>query len=669
MRITSIVTQPSATSRRSGLSGTADIEDLPAADGPRGLRARLDRALTALRGTAVGMPRVLALAWSAGRLLTVGLGCATVLAGLVPVATAYLARLLIDTVATAIRLRAGRLPPRLTLTLPLPGATVHSPTLTVTAAIITLVVAQFAVFMSSSLLNAVTQICTELLQDKVGLHVQLRIMNHASRLDLAFFEDSASYDLLSQANGEATTRPITMISGLFGMVQTIITFTSMIGLLATLSPLLALLAVIAPIPAFAADLKYGVRGFRLRMWTSPARRRMDYLSQLVTQDTYVKEVQLFGLAPYLVHRFRLIGQAYYAGQRRLLSSRRLAAPAWGAISVLTGSAIYAYVGFSAVSGRLTLGDLTLYTVAATAVQASVQNLFQGVSALYEGNLYLSLLYRLLAAEPRIRAPAELSTLPAPLRGHVIFDQVSFGYPGAAAPALSDVSFEILPGQTVALVGPNGAGKSTLVKLLCRLYDPSAGRILLDGVDIATLDPADLRGRIGALFQDHISYQATAAENIGLGDVGRMEDRPAVEHAAQQAGAADLIGALPDGYDTPLGKWFDQGANLSGGEWQKIALGRAFMRSAPLLVLDEPSSALDARAEHELFVRLKRLAAGRSTLYISHRFSTVRRADKILVLDGGRIVEIGTHDQLMDAVGLYAELFTLQAEAYVGAPSG
>lgn len=449
------------------------------------------------------------------------------------------------------------------------------------------------------------------------------------------------------------------------MIQTLITFISMIGLLATLNPILALLAVIAPIPAFLADLKYGMRGFRLRMWTSPARRRMDYLSQLVTRDTYVKEVQLFGLAPYLVQRFMMLGRAYYRGQRRLVSGRRLAAPAWGAISILTSSAIYAYVGFSAIAGRLTIGDLTLYTVAATAVQGSVQNLFQGISALYESNLYLDRLYRLLASEPRIQAPARPVPVPSPLQGHVVFDHVSFSYPGAGTPALDDVSFELLPGQTLAVVGPNGAGKSTLVKLLCRLYDPGGGRILLDGVDIAALDPRDLRGQIGALFQDHVSYQATAAENIGLGDVAHIEDRRAVERAAQQAGAVGMIDGLPRALDTPLGKWFDQGVNLSGGEWQKIALARAFMRAVPLLVLDEPSSALDARAEYELFTRLGELASGRTTVYISHRFSTVRRADRIVVLDGGRVVESGTHDQLIDVAGVYAELFELQAQAYIG----
>jgi ATP-binding cassette, subfamily B, bacterial len=258
-------------------------------------------------------------------------------------------------------------------------------------------------------------------------------------------------------------------------------------------------------------------------------------------------------------------------------------------------------------------------------------------------------------------------LPAPVRGHVVFDHVSFTYPGAATAALRDVSFELSPGSTTAVVGRNGAGKSTLVKLMCRLYDPAGGRILLDGTDIREFDPGQLRAVIGALFQDHVPYQATAGENIGLGEVAFIEDLPRIEAAAARAGSDDLIEGLPRGYGTPLGKWFDKGVNLSGGEWQKIATARAFMRDSALLILDEPSSALDARAEHELFTRLRKLTDGRTALYISHRFSTVRQADRIILLDDGRVAEEGTHEDLMELRGTYAELFSLQARAYADAP--
>jgi ATP-binding cassette subfamily B protein len=301
------------------------------------------------------------------------------------------------------------------------------------------------------------------------------------------------------------------------------------------------------------------------------------------------------------------------------------------------------------------------------VQGSIQGILGGFSSMYENNLYLSNLYELLATPARIQAPADPRPLPSPLRGEVTFDHVSFGYPGSGRVALRDVSFTIAAGETIAVVGRNGAGKTTLIKLLCRLYDPTEGRILLDGVDIRELDPDELRVTIGAMFQDFVTYQATASENIGLGDLPYLEDQPAIEEAARKGGAHDLIADLPYGYDTPLGKWFDQGANLSGGEWQKVALGRAFMRDARILVLDEPTSALDAQAEYELFERLRRLSEGRTAVYISHRFSTVRQADRILFFERGRLVEEGTHQELIALGGRYARLFTMQASAYTGEP--
>jgi ATP-binding cassette subfamily B protein len=338
---------------------------------------------------------------------------------------------------------------------------------------------------------------------------------------------------------------------------------------------------------------------------------------------------------------------------------------WSSITTLAGSATYLYVALQAVAGRLGLGDLTAYTQAASSVQSSIQGILSGFSGLYEHNLYLNNLYELLETPTRIQAPEHPRPLPAPLRGEVEFEHVSFSYAGSGVQALRDVSFKIAPGETVAVVGRNGAGKTTLIKLLCRLYDPTEGRILLDGIDIREFDPAALRGAIGAMFQDFVTYQATASENVGLGDLPDLENRPAIEAAARKGGAHELISGLAYGYDTPLGKWFDQGANLSGGEWQKVALGRAFMRDARILVLDEPTSALDAQAEYELFERLRRLSEGRTAVYISHRFSTVRQADRILFFERGQLVEEGTHGELMALGGRYARLFTMQASAYTG----
>jgi ATP-binding cassette subfamily B protein len=487
-----------------------------------------------------------------------------------------------------------------------------------------------------------------------------------------------------------------MVSGVFGLIQTAIAFISMIALLIALSPLLALVALVAPIPAFIADTRYGWRGYNFARWSSPLRRRMDYLTTLVTTDTYAKEVKLFGLGPYFIDRFRQLSGVYQDRQRGLVVTRYFVGFIWSTITTLAGSLTYLYVALQAIAGRLTLGDLTLFTQAASSVQGSVQGLLGGAGSMYENNLYLNDLFELLAtpvgiegaagdgseatsrrtgvaadgaaaADGATTAPAAPVLDPATTPGELVFDHVTFRYPGREEDALSDVSFTIAPGETVAVVGRNGAGKSTLIKLVTRLYDPTGGRILLDGIDLRELEPAAVRQLIGGMFQDYVTYQASAAENIGLGELAHLEDRAAVEAAAIKGGADSLLDRLPDGWDTPLGKWFDGGVELSGGEWQKIALGRAFMRDARILLLDEPTSALDAQAEFELFARLRSLARGRTAIYISHRFSTVRQADRILFLEHGRLVEEGTHAELMALDGRYAQLFTLQAAAYTGDP--
>lgn len=629
-----------ATVPDSGLTGPVDIPDPPQDPRPTGLRSRWRRVWTSVAGTVRGLPKVVRLTWRASPPLTIMLALITVLSGLLPTATAYVAKLLLDSVVAAIQ---------------------HTGT---TTEIVRVVLLQFGVLGLTALSSAVTSIAQTLLQERMTLTIRHQVMRHASDLELAYFEGSESYDMLRQAAQEAPNRPLVMMTSALGLLRTAITFGSMIALLIAISPLLALAALIAPIPAFISQSKYGSRAFWLTLMMSPLKRRMDYLSSLVTTDTYAKETKLFGLGPYFVERFRKLGVVSYERQRKLTVNRNVAATAWGLLSTAVGSAITLYIAFEAVGGRLTLGDLALYTAAATSVQTSVAGLFTAFAGMYENNLYLDTLYRFLGTRPAIVAPERPRPLPATVAGHIVFDSVSFTYPGSAAPALDGVSFEIRPGETVAVVGRNGAGKSTLFKLLCRLYDPTGGAILLDGVDIREYDPVELRRRISAMFQDYVTYQGTAAENIGLGDLARLEDRPHVEESAHRAGAAERIGQLPSGYDTPLGRWFDKGVSLSGGEWQKIALARAFQREAPILILDEPTSALDAQAEHDLFARLRDLSAGRTTLYISHRFSTVRQAERILLLEHGKVAEYGTHEELMAASAGYARLFTLQARAYL-----
>jgi ATP-binding cassette subfamily B protein len=606
--------------------------------------ARLRKAGRTVRGTVAGLASVLRLSWRVSPPLTAGLGVVTVVIGLVPALTTFLTSVLVNAVAAAI-----------------PGGANAD-----TGRIWLLVGLQFLVFAANASASAVYGIVGRLLEERVGLLVQLRIMTKASQLDLAFFEDSASYDLLREAQQEASSRPASMVSGVFGQLQVIITFTSMIALLVGLSPFLALVAMLSPVPAFLADARFGRRMFSFARWSSPIRRRMQYLTSLVTADTAAKEVKLFGLGAFFVARFEELGHTLYRRQRKLVVARNLSYAGWGLITTAVTSLTYLYVALQAIRGRLTIGDIVLFSSALTAAQAAVQSLFRGITTMYEDNLYLERLRDLLAV-PTAMARKESLPLPRPVRGHVVFEHVSFRYPGAETLALDDVSLEIMPGQTLAIVGRNGAGKSTVVKLLCRLYDPLAGRILLDGTDIRELDVAELRGLVGAMFQDYVSYQATAAENIGYGDLDRLDDRMAVTECARQGGAAEVIEKLPDGYDTQLGKWFEQGAELSGGEWQKVALSRAFMRNARILVLDEPTAALDAQAEFELFDRLRRLAAGRTTVYISHRFSTVRKADQVLLLNNGQVAEHGTHDELMARDGEYTQLFTMQAFAYLDVP--
>src|SRR5919204_1064730 len=656
--------KPESGPANSGLTGDPTIEPPQQPDGPKDLRGRWENLKQSITGTTSALPQVLRLVWEASRPATIGLFATTAIAGIIPTISVGITLMLTNAVVAGIKINTFHL--RDQVVLPSLGIAWMPPlAFSAVGMIVFLAAVQLVVFAISALLNTLRNITQQLLQNAVSMRIQLMVMEKAASLDLQFYEDPASYDLLRRAQNDSINRPVLMIATAFGLLQTMLTLLTMIAFLVGVSWILAVLVLLSPVPAFIADTRYGWRGYNIARWGSRLLRRMTYLVSLVTTDSFAKEVKLFGLGQYFIDRYRLIAKVFYDTQRAQVVRRYMTGFALGNLSTIVTSATYLYIALQAIAGRLSLGALTAYTQAAIQVQNSIQSVLSGFSGMYEHNLYLNNLVELMAKQPSLPVALEPASVPQPLRGEIGFENVGFVYPGSETRALDDLSFTIAAGETLAVVRRNGAGKTTLVKLICRLYDPTEGRILIDGIDIRDFEPAELRRQIGGMFQDYVTYQATAAENIGLGNLGAIQDRNAILSASRQAGSDDLISGLPQGYDTALGKWFDAGVNLSGGEWQKVALARAFMRNAKILLLDEPTSALDAQAEYELFERLRSLTRGKTAVYISHRFSTVRRADRILFLEHGRLVEQGTHEQLMRLNGRYARLFRLQAAAYTG----
>ncbi len=505
-------------------------------------------------------------------------------------------------------------------------------------------------------------LCQSLLRARLGQRVNVMILEKALTLELAQFEDAEFYDKLTRARREASSRPLSLVMRTFGLGQNAVALLGFGTLLVHFSPWAVAALLLAGLPAFVAEAKFSGDAFRLFKWRSPETRMQLYLETVLAREDYAKEVKLYGLGERLLARYREIFARLYR-EDRALSLRR---DAWGFALGLLGTAAlygaYAWIAVEAVAGAITLGQMTMYLLLFRQGQGAVSASLSAIGGMYEDNLYLSTLYDYL--ETPVSAPSGAATRgPDPADG-VRFEQVSFSYPGAPRPALEDVTLHLPPGRSVALVGENGSGKTTLIKLLTRLYEPTSGRIMLDGLDLRAWDRAALRQRIGVIFQDFVRYQMLVGENVGAGDERHFDDEARWREAAGKGRAAPFIEELPGGYRTQLGKWFRDGRELSGGQWQKIALSRAFMRSrADILVLDEPTAAMDARAEAEIFEHFRHLARERITILISHRFSTVRMADQIAVLDGGRIVERGSHEQLMRAEGVYARLFSLQARGY------
>jgi len=522
-------------------------------------------------------------------------------------------------------------------------------------------------------LSAATQrgqgLVRSLLGARLGMDVNVQILDKALRLDLSFFEDAEFYDRLTRARREASSRPVALLSESFSLVQNVVTLVGYAVLLARFSSWIVLGLLLATLPATLSEMRYSKIAFRIRNWRSPESRKLLYLEYVLANDEHVKEVKLFGIGPHLLDRYRKLAESFFEEDKKLALRRALLTHAFSLIGTFAFYATYAVMAIAAALSRITLGNLTLYVVSLRQGQQAFQSVLSGIGNLYEHNLYMSNLFsyiELAEASERAqieRAARRLGAASAQGAG-IRFENVGFHYPDKDDWALRHIDLEITPGDSIALVGENGAGKTTFVKLLAGLYEPSEGRIILDGRELSTWDPEQLRRRFGVLFQDFNKYQLKLRENIGLGSVEHLGDQPRIERAAERGGASELLSTLPGGLDAPLGHWFEKGSELSGGQWQKVALARAFMREeSDILVLDEPTAALDAESEHAVFERFRELAKGRTTIVISHRFPTVRMAKNIVVLEHGQIVEHGSHEGLLESDGKYARMFKLQAQGY------
>jgi ATP-binding cassette subfamily B protein len=584
------------------------------------------------------IPPVLSIVWQSGpSIVAGGLGFRLV-GSLLPIAMLAVSRWIIDAIVASSK---GQ---------PLPGYFWK------------LVFLEFALAAFASVVGRATGYFDSLLADRFTRHVSVRVMQHASRLDLTSYEDPVFYDKLERARVQATDR-IAMIHAMGTVMQQVITAVSFSVGLFIFSPWLLLILILCVVPAFLGESHFAFLGYSLNFRQTPVRRQLDYLRVLGASKDSAKELKLFGLSEFVSGEYQQLSNQIYDQNVKLAGRRFWAGSALSLLSSAGYYGAYAWVVYRTVSGELSIGTLTFLTGAIAGASSNIQSIFSTFSSIADQALFLTDLLEFFAVRPKVVSKPNAIPAPRVIRDGFRFEDVCFQYPGSSRLILNRLNLHIGRGERIALIGENGQGKTTLVKLLTRLYDPTSGRILLDGVDLRDYDLEDLHSQIGVIFQDFMRYEMTARQNIAIGKINNADNDEAVDLAAHKSLADAVVRRLPKGYDQMLGRRFEGGVDLSGGEWQKVALARAYLRDPQVLILDEPTAALDARSEYEVFERFADLTEGKIALLISHRFSTVRMADRIVVLEGGEIVEEGSHDQLIELGGRYSGMFELQAANY------
>ncbi len=585
-------------------------------------------------------PKALSLVWDTSRGLMLTVALLTLLGGLLPGALAYVSKLIVDAIVLASET----------------GQDVDE------TRVYQYIMLEVGIFAALAAVQRGLAVCQSLLRAMLGHRVNVIILEKAIELDLAQFEDAEFYDSMNRARRGASSRPLGLINKTFGLIQNGISLLTYGALLLQFSAWAVLILFLAALPAFFAETRFSGEAFRLFRWRAPESRQQSYLEWLMAREDYAKEVKLFGLGKIFLERYRKIFTTVFSEDKALTLKRGLWGFLLGLLSIAAFYGAYGWIAYATVASQITLGEMTMYLLLFKQGQSAMTSGLSAINGMYEDNLYLSNLYEFLDYEPPAQTGSATQGLVA--GDGIRFEDVSFSYPGSDANALQGISFHLKAGEKLALVGENGSGKTTLIKLLTRLYQPTQGRILFDGLELQAWDQRALHDKVGVIFQDFVRYQLTVGENVGVGDVERLNDKLAWRDAADKGMALPFIEEMPDQFDTQLGRWFKDGRELSLGQWQKIALSRAFIQDgAQLLVLDEPTASMDAEAEATVFERFQKLTDDQMVILISHRFSTVRMADHILVLENGRIQERGTHQSLIESNGHYARLFSIQAAGY------